>query len=489
MMKNEAAGTAGWQRRKILKLLVGLLAARVLPACGGSPTSAAEASTRAEGVRVLVLGAGVAGLASAARLQAAGAEVTVLEARDRIGGRIYSHPQWSDAPVDVGASWIHGVEDNLVAEKAAEWGIVTAKTDYENHVRFNAQGKALTDAEDEEIEALADELEAAIAAEQARRDQAGEPDIALGDFFEQFLNSEDADGEPRFDARKQQWLGYLLNTAIEHEFAADADRLSILEFDSAPANEGDDVLFPGGYSQIIVRLAQGLTIETEVVVTSVTTTADGVTVMAGSARYLADYCVCTLPLGVLKSGRVTFEPALAGPIVQAIGALEMGVLDKLYLRFPTAFWAEDPDAGAAEMFGSISATPGAWAEFLNLHHYIGKPILLCFNAGTFAQSLTEADDATVVAGAMQVLRGMFGDIPEPDSYLRTRWGADPFAHGSYTHLGIGATRDHLSAFGDLRGRLAFAGEHTDADVGTVRGAWRSGERAAGVILASLVSEA
>jgi len=97
------------------------------------------------------------------------------------------------------------------------------------------------------------------------------------------------------------------------------------------------------------------------------------------------------------------------------------------------------------------------------------------------------DDAALVESAMSTLRGLFGaETPEPIGYVRTRWGQDPFARGSYSHLGVGATLEDLRAFEAPVGRLFFAGEHTDADdPGTVRGAWRSGERAADMLLAAL----
>lgn len=110
-------------RRDFLKLAGLVLSGAALNACGVQPaalpiTPTAGAAQR----RVLVVGAGIAGLAAAQRLLQAGAQVTVLEARDRIGGRIWTSQQWPDAPMDLGASWIHGTEGNPLTDLARQAG-------------------------------------------------------------------------------------------------------------------------------------------------------------------------------------------------------------------------------------------------------------------------------------------------------------------------------------------------------------------------------
>ena len=469
----------GQRRREVLKGLLALCAARALPACGAAagPSALPDAS----GARVLVLGAGVAGLAAAARLQAAGARVTVLEARDRIGGRVYSHTAWPGIRVDLGASWIHGVDDNIVAERAAAWGIETRVTHYDRHLRFEAGRGPLSDADDARLEALSALLSDAIEAEQARLDAADGPDVPLSAFVAALLERDDLSDRDRL------WLRYLLNTEIEHEYAAAASSLSLRQFDASPGNEGDDVVFPGGYSQIVDRLAAGLEVERGVEVERVEVTGRGVQVTAGGVQRSADYCVCALPLGVLKAEAIDFVPALPSALQGALERLQVGVLDKLYLRFDAPFWRALPEAASAELFGVLGEPAGQWAEFLNLEPYTGEAVLLGFNAGEVAEAMAALDDATLVESAMSTLRGLFGaETPEPIGYVRTRWGLDPFARGSYSHLGVGATLEDLRAFEAPVGRLVFAGEHTDADdPGTVRGAWRSGERAADMLLAAL----
>src|SRR5688572_22677600 len=80
--------------------------------------------------RVVIIGAGVAGLAAARTLHDAGYQVTVLEGRDRIGGRVWTSRAMDGIPVDLGASWIHGIDDNPVSELAEEAGVETVATDF-----------------------------------------------------------------------------------------------------------------------------------------------------------------------------------------------------------------------------------------------------------------------------------------------------------------------------------------------------------------------
>ncbi len=118
--------------RRGFTLSIGTLAAAtLLPGCRGSAD--------ARGERVVVVGAGMAGLAAGRRLADAGTEVTVLEARERIGGRM-----WTDmslgVPIDLGAAWIHGTEGNPIIGLAADAGAATVETDFSDVVVYDGQG-------------------------------------------------------------------------------------------------------------------------------------------------------------------------------------------------------------------------------------------------------------------------------------------------------------------------------------------------------------
>ena len=291
-------------------------------------------------------------------------------------------------------------------------------------------------------------------------------------------------------AADPQALNYLINVTVEHEYAADVAELSLFHWDEGDEFDGEDVLFPGGYDQLVTRLAAGLTIHTGQPVERIQYDASGVTVQTAGRSYSADCAVVTLPLGVLQhalqQGDLVFDPPLPAAKQAAIGRLGMGLLDKCYLRFPDAFW--DQQDGAFHLLNVISAQKGRWEESLNIFQYTQAPILLCFNAATYARTLESQSDDAVVAGALQPLRAIYGgDIPTPDALI-TRWAEDPYARGSYSYLPVGAApedRDTLAA--PVGGRLFFAGEATNRQYpATVHGAWLSGLRAAAEV-ASVVT--
>jgi monoamine oxidase len=187
-----------------------------------------------------------------------------------------------------------------------------------------------------------------------------------------------------------------------------------------------------------------------------------------------------LPQGVLKAGYVSFSPPLPEAKLAAIERMRMGILNKVYLRFPRIFWPEE-----ADMLGYIPERKGEWAEWLNIAHYTGQPVLLAFNAADYGRALEDLPDDEIVAAAMATLRTMFGnDIPEPEAALITRWGADIYSHGSYSYMPLGATPDHYDDLAEPLGeRVFFAGEATSSDFpATVHGAYLSGLRAAEEIL-------
>ena len=425
-----------------------------------APPSAGKDST------VLIVGAGMAGLAAARRLRQQGIAVILLEARDRLGGRTWTDQTWPDAPVDMGASWIHGVRGNPVSDLVDEFGVATAVTDYDNAAVYDDNGRELDDEEIEEIESgYAELLEEVYEYGEER-----EEDTTMGAILDKVI----ADNE--LDANERRLAYFAFNFAIEQEYAADIDELSVWYGEYGEVFGGDDAIFPDGYIQLVERLAEGVDIRLNHIVSAIAHTNEGVTVTTDQGTFNADYALVTLPLGVLQQDRVNFSPSLPDKKQQAIRDLGMGLLNKAYLRFTEPFWDTD-----VEFLGHIAAEKGKWALWMNIHHYTGEPILLGFNVATYARSLENLSDEATVADAMRTLRTIYGDgIPEPQSWLITRWASDPFAGGSYSFVPPHADRKTYKAMADpVNGRLFFAGEATEPDYpATVHGAILSGYREA-----------
>lgn len=415
--------------------------------------------------RCLVVGAGLAGLAAAKALKALGQEVLVLEARDRLGGRIWTSQQWPGVPLDLGASWIHGVRGNPLSGLADGLRAQRLVTHYDKAIGYNAQGRALSDAESARLEQIKKQVQRAL-----RQAQQRGKDVSLREAVQAWGPLRD------LSAQDRTLLNFVLSSAYEQEYAGSAESLSAHWFDSAEAFGGEDALFAQGFGVITAHLAAGLDVRLSQAVKAIEWSQAEVRVSTDSAQFVADRVLVTLPLGVLKNGSVRFLPDLPSNKRQAVAKLGMGVLNKCYLRFKHAFWPGDVD-----WLEHIPAQHGRWTEWVSFKRVADQPVLLGFNAADFGRDIEAWSDEQTVASAMDSLRSMFGaGIPEPVGHQITRWASDPFAGGSYSYNALGShpeMRDALAA--PVEGRLFFAGEasHTQ-HFATAHGAYLSGLRAA-----------
>lgn len=300
---------------------------------------AAEAMAETDAQTIAVIGAGVSGLAAAQALAGQGRAVTVLEARSRIGGRI-----WTDTrlglPLDLGASWIHGDQGNPMVRRARDQGIKTRVTS-DSYVIRGGDGRRMRD-----------------------RDAPG-------------------------------WLDQV--TEVQHSAGADLGDLNLRAYANDQDYDGRDLLMPRGYGQILRPLADGLAIRLNTPVRQVEVRADGVR-LNGAQRF--DAVLVTVPLGVLKMGSIRFDPPLPPAKQAAIAALGMGLLDKLYLRYDAVFWDREvtwiltPETGQP---------PGVFNQWLNLYPYTGQPVIMAFNAAGPARAMAAQSDAQLVTLAQSVL--------------------------------------------------------------------------------------
>jgi len=442
-------------------LIVGVATASALEA-----VPARGHSSRGEDDPVVVVGAGIAGIVAADRLRQAGYSVRVLEARGRLGGRIHTWRGWPGAPLDLGASWIHGyAAGNPITPIARRAGAALVPSSYESgqiHIapRLRAAG------------VRPHTRRWARIVDQAKVRAGRRPtDISLAGAVRERVAG------LRLSAFERDELAFYLNANYTAEWGADPDELSAQTVDQGKEYgvTGEDAFFPHGYDQVATYLARHLSVDFGVAVRRVVLRHRGVQIETSAGIIHACAVVVTVPLGVLRNEGIEFVPRLPDRHEQAIDRLGMGVLSKTFLRFEKPFWPVGLDW--QEYLGPRH---GAWAEWFSMAK-AGPPVLVAFHGGDRAREIEEADAGDVRREAMRVLRTMFGrDIPAPRSIATTSWSRDEFAHGSYSFNAVGSTRADRVALGDpVGGRLFFAGEATEPDYSsTVHGAYLTGRRVA-----------
>lgn len=450
------------RRRSFFKLSQLMFVSYLLStSCGknNTPVTANDAPS------ILIIGAGLAGLAAAQSLMKQGYTVRVLEARDRLGGRTWTSNYWDDVPLDMGASWIQGTEGNPITELAEKIATPLVMTSYDNAITYEVGGQPFTAKEDRIIEQLEKKWQGAIATAQN-----GDGDQSLQAVIE---NVFDLENQP---LETKQIIDWYMNSTIEHEYAGSLKDTSIYWFDGDGGFGGDDAIFVEGYQAIVNYLAKDISIELNQIVESIDYSEEIPKIITNQGAYTADQVIITLPLGVLKSGQVKFIPELPSPKRKAIKALGMGILNKCYLRFPKVFWPKKVD-----WIEQVPTERGLWSEWVNIFRVNQLPILLGFNAADEGKEIETWTDEEIIKSAMKTLRHLFGDdIPDPTDYQITRWQSDSFSRGSYSFNALGShpdMRDHLAK--SLNDQIFFAGEATERDYfATAHGAYLSGLRVA-----------
>ncbi|KAG6011515.1 hypothetical protein E4U43_008260 [Claviceps pusilla] len=277
--------------------------------------------------------------------------------------------------------------------------------------------------------------------------------------------------------------------------------LSLWDIDAGNEWEGNHTMIVGGYQGVARGLLQcptPLDLMTKFAVKRIryhSASSDGPASIESEDGSIveADNVVCTIPLGVLKQGSVTFEPSLPDWKMGAIERLGFGVLNKVVLVYDEIFW--DPER---HIFGVLrnplnkdsrkqkdySLNRGRFFQWFNVTNTTGLPCLIGLMAGEAGFETEHSTNESLVEEATQVLRSVFGSkVPYPVESVVTRWGSDRFARGSYSSAAPEMLPEDYDLMAQSIGNLSFAGEHTiGTHPATVHGAYLSGLRAASEIL-------
>lgn len=436
--------------------------------------------------KVIVIGAGIAGLAAAIRLVEAGCHVTLLEATDHVGGRIRT-VHASGLPVELGAEFVHGKPPELLA-LIDELGLA----------KYELGGAMIGYSHDGTLRAASDE----------DADDSGPFDV-----MEQMAAWSDA--HPEQDLSFAAWLtqetiseehGARAAAYVEGFNAADANQISVrslaVQQDAEDSIAGDTSFHvQEGYQALPKAMARRLqsaggTLRFNSLVKDITWQQGSVCVALVSGETVTgDAAVVTLPLGVLQANTVRFTPRPAAVLDEA-ARMRMGQVCRLSLVFKRRWWAElsHPQNDALQTMGFLlpEERPGGahfnvfWTAFPSL-----DPVLTAWSGGPASEYFDGLDDHAIAHIACSDLARIFGMtqeavLDEMRSHHRYDWQHDPLSLGAYSWVPAGAVDASAKMSEPVQDTLFFAGEHTDTTGhwGTVHGALSSGLRAASQLLAT-----
>jgi len=429
---------------------------------------------------VLVVGAGVAGLCAARSLRARGFRVTVLEARDRLGGRVHTivEPGWP-LPIELGAEFIHGYDETTAPLLEAS-GLLATDSDVQRHSLASGRLRQVGGG-DSPFEAFM-----ALARRSGARSMGEVLDRATRD-------------------RRLASAVPMLRGFIEGFHAADPDDLSAEEF-SREGGPGSGSRVINGYDRLVNWLAAGLHVDDSLVlgmcVIQVSRRRDRVEIIArstaggGEHRFHARRAVITVPLGLLQAppeapGAIAFDP-LPREQLQAARALGFGGAIRGVLRFKCAFWERGVPTltrgERAKNLGFLHAFRAPFPTFWTMLP-LRAPLLAAWAAGPPAHRLA-GQNVPLIERALESLCMLFGESrqrieKELVAWRFHDWCSDPFSRGAYSYVRPGSEGAMRVLARPVDDTLFFAGEATDHSGGysTIDGALKSGLRTAQYIAA------
>jgi len=416
---------------------------------------------------IVVIGAGVAGLAAAAKLRADGQDCLVIEAADRIGGRAHTtspaslHGAW----IDHGATWLHNAERNPLADVARATGETIIESDTARRWRLQIGTREVTPIERHSYDTAWQEFDATV-----RVRATAEPDIAFTDAMRP-LN-----GNP--------WAATIELWEAAQIAAADPTRLSLRDWFLNDL-DGTNLIIEGGIGAFVARrlgpAAGNVELDTPAIHVD---WRDSIIVDTPKGTIRARAAIVTVSTGVLAE-HLRFTPDLPDATRAAIAALPMGLLTKIAL--PEAEMGrlglpENLSLRRQVVVGEPAMSFTAWP--------LGRPYVQGFVGGPTAWALSRAGAAATedfARGQIRALLGADADRALGPAFVAD-WARDPWHRGAYAYATVGnADARAVLATPLADGRLIFAGEApcTNGLAGTVGGAYLSGANAACTIMAAL----
>jgi len=421
---------------------------------------------------VVIIGAGISGLAAAYKLKQNDVRITLIEARNRVGGRILTY-KFDDAGLtcELGAEWVGASHERLI-KLCEDFGLELLNHQFETHLSLNGEYKKA-----------------------GNWDFSPEWKAKYESLLEHFNSLEEGSKEKK-DFDKLDWWRYLVNRGISDTDLELKELLDSTDFgetirqvsayagiseyaESSPKNEMDYHI-KGGNSQIIFKLAEAVGNENIIPKTKVEKVEqknDVVIVHCDNGnKYEADNVICTAPVFSLL--KINWEPGLPKDYFDALNELQYSRIIKTSVLFSERFWKD-------ESLDMITDTLPHYF-FHSTKNQEGKEgILTSYAIGDRAYVLSKMNQQKKIEEICKALKPAFGDVEKfAERAINYYWGSDAFTQGAYAIYNKHQWLDVRETLNKNHGRVYFAGEHLADWQGFMEGAINSGEDAADKILSS-----
>lgn len=400
---------------------------------------------------VVVIGAGIAGITAARDLMKKGVSVSVLEARNRMGGRAFTESKTFGFPYDHGCAWLHSANKNPLTPLVRRAGYKVVD-DSASDVWLYSGGEELSgdqyDLAERAVETFANRVD-------------GYDTAAHGD------KSAHAIRPPR---NKWDRLAHLIMG--EYEAGVSTKKLSALDFQTQ-IGTGVERLVPNGMAAGILKALGPVPVSLGTVVKRVNWGGKTISVETNKGTLTAKAVIVTVPTDIISSRTIAFKPALPGWKMSAYQNCPMGVFDKTALLFKPEFNDYLEEANTTSVYIEYK---GVWRS--HVLRPFGLPLVIAFTGGEQSRGLSRAAAVDLAMGALvdafgSDVRSMF----VKGHY--TNWGADPFARGAYSYAKVDKNSARQKIADPIDNRLFFAGEACVPRWATqAPGAYLSGQQAA-----------
>lgn len=404
--------------------------------------------------KIVIIGAGAAGIGAARRLRQSNCNLVLLEARARLGGRVFTDAVASSYPLDLGCEWLHSADRNPLRKIAQDLDFTVDSSPAPWDKPSLKASMAPSDERDfsKAIDRFYERLDAAARGPKDRR------------------ASELLEPGCRWNA--------LIDAISTHINGVELDRVSIFDGDNYDDSETDWRVVEG-YGTLIARLGADFPVQMNTKVECIDHSDKRIRLTTSNGSFEADAVIVTVPTNVIASGRLRFLPDLPQKR-DAAANLPLGVANKVFFSLDNA-----------EEFERDTNVYGALDRVATGNYYLriaGRPLLEGFFGGALARDLETGGLAAFADFASTELANVMGSAfcKRLHPIISTAWSSDPFSLGSYSYAVPGHVSDRAILAAPVDERIFFAGEACSKYYfSTAHGAYKSGQKAAKALLKTI----